>query len=251
MDQIPLPEAPLWGRIDIPCLTDKDYNYEGNAESYPASQGYEDSTYDEWDLVRPKDSQKWAAFVQRWRYFGFIASVFRYPDESWPKRKDLTRLNDKGERVLDTIGLVDIRTKEVQAENVRRKVQDVQAFFSAIENNAIENKFSTNPKVLSSRLESQLLKPIEGKASLYKYLRVTRTNDPLGCLVIHSIWLLHELVNKIIVCSAWYPQNRREIPQRTNDRSRYNPNSDDPCTKRLLNKGGVLLVLPRRKQQFC
>jgi hypothetical protein len=83
----------------------------GDPETYAARQGFEDQTHREWELFLLSPTKKLKAFMQRWRYFGFIACVLRYQDNTWRMLKDLARLTNRHERVLDTSKLADVAQK--------------------------------------------------------------------------------------------------------------------------------------------
>ncbi|KAH5524331.1 hypothetical protein HBI24_056980 [Parastagonospora nodorum] len=196
MDHIPLPKNPTWGRIDIPCITEDDYDG-GNYETYPARQGYVDRTLHEWADFFLAPPVGYDSFMQRWRYFGFVASVLRIPGVSRPKLEDLTRRSPGKELYLDTSRLVDLVKKSIAgfrrspsgAEDFKERLSSAQRFFQTIE-------ASHNVEVV----RTTGLRHFPEKVSLAVALENMPAADPLHLSVKFSIALMHEFLGKFIVC---------------------------------------------------
>jgi len=197
MDHIPLPKNPTWGRTDIPCITKEDYDG-GAYETYPARQGYVDRNLHEWADFFFAPPVGYDSFMQRWRYFGFIASVLRIPGVSLPKLEELTRRGADNELYLDTSSLVGFVKKRIAefrrspsgAEDFKERLSSAQRFFQTIEAS----------HYVGEAVPCTGLRPFSKKVSLGVALANMSTVDPLHLLVKVSIALMHEFLGKFIVC---------------------------------------------------
>lgn len=71
MDHLPTPNQPAIEPIQIPLLEAENYDG-GDFEGYPARQGYDTRSAQEWEAIFQHPSPEFQAFLQRWLYFGTI-----------------------------------------------------------------------------------------------------------------------------------------------------------------------------------
>lgn len=71
MDHLPIPTQPAIEPIQIPLLENENYDG-GDFEGYPARQGYDTRSAQEWEAIFQRPSPEFQAFLQRWLYFGTI-----------------------------------------------------------------------------------------------------------------------------------------------------------------------------------
>ncbi|KAF2829676.1 hypothetical protein CC86DRAFT_464197 [Ophiobolus disseminans] len=244
MDHIPLSANLKWGRLELPCLTEQDYDG-GDHETYPAREGLVDRIYREWDEFSKSSPPGVDSFMQRWRYFGFISTVFQYPDGTRPKLRDLSRLTDENVRVLDTSKLVDIVDQTIlatnpQAFNARMtRCEKAQQFFQQLEGSQIETP--QNWDWTANEKEHEALRE---KVSLGKfYDGGFHGKELLHELIVWSIMLLHDFVNRVLVFAPrHYEENfqqktSKQILLDTSDRTTYFPASQDLCSRQMLKQG--------------
>ena len=241
MDHIPLPKNPTWGRLEIPCLTEQDYDG-GDPRSYPAREGFGDRTHFEWEKLLAKPPQGFVRFMQRWRYFGLIARVFRYPDGTWPTVTDLSRLNADNERVLDTSKLPDIARQTILAGGVAEsqkygslmsRCEFAKRFFLKIEGSQSAKKSQPHLK------DKALLE----KVSLSKYYDTLEGQEVLPEMIAYSVLLLHEFIGSVLDFAPLYlhPSMQHTTLEQalseTGDRTSYQPNSQNACARQMVSAG--------------
>lgn len=71
MDHLPTPNQPAIEPIQIPLLENENYDG-GDFVGYPARQGYDTRSAQEWEATFQHPSPEFQAFLQRWLYFGTI-----------------------------------------------------------------------------------------------------------------------------------------------------------------------------------
>jgi len=74
MDHLPLPQNPM-DLIKVPLLSTIDYDG-GDVGTYPERQGWGSRTVMEWQYLFERPPPEFAAFLQRWLYFGFLETIF-------------------------------------------------------------------------------------------------------------------------------------------------------------------------------
>ena len=118
MQHIPLPHNPTIGYIGVPCLPDQEYDG-GDFETFPARQGYPDSTISEWKTLFDDPTADFVAFLQLWQYFGYIGSIFPFATS-----KILTKVREYGSRVVDTSNLITMVNHHVERTPEGYELQD-------------------------------------------------------------------------------------------------------------------------------
>lgn len=203
MDHIPLTKYQTWGRVDIPCLTEKNYDC-WDYEDLPAQQGYVDRSYLEWLDFLGAPPPGYDGFMQLWRYFGFIATVFRDAQGRRPTLAALSRRGTDGMRYIDTSKLISIVQRSVpgldrdqpKSDRFRQRMKSAQQFFKAMEASQV---LSEPWRKEDNRISSGKENPENEKISLSKALMTLRAVDPLPLSVKYSIMLIHEFVRKVEV----------------------------------------------------
>ncbi|KAI4949131.1 hypothetical protein J4E91_005595 [Alternaria rosae] len=118
MQHVPLPKDPTIGYIEVPCLTDQEYDG-GGLETFPARQGYADRPALEWKMLFDDPTPEFVAFMQFWQYFGSLSSVFGFAAVEL-----FTKVCDDGSRVVDTSNLIAIIDGYVGSTLEGYEVQD-------------------------------------------------------------------------------------------------------------------------------
>jgi hypothetical protein len=195
VNHIPLPRNPALGYLEVPCLTDQEYD-ELDPETFPERQGYQDRTARDWKTMFERPTPKFVAFMQLWRYFGYIRLMFPFAT-----MERLTRVKGNGKRVFDTSNLVATTESNIEGWKVDGELLDNHKLF-----HSIEDVLNTDSKGKDATSQS------EEKISLYHFLTSTPINDPLPHEIVESIWLVHEFVvnvsnnfQKPLVVDRWRP----------------------------------------------
>lgn len=104
MDHLPSPKYPVWDGFKARCLTEDEHDGL-ELETFPARKGFKDRTVSEWCQLFQDRPPSFVAFLQLWRYFGVVGSMFRLKDGTYAKLNDLSTVTPNG-RFIDTSKLM-------------------------------------------------------------------------------------------------------------------------------------------------
>ena len=186
MQHIPLPQNPTIGYIDVPCLTDQEYDG-GDFETFPARQGYPDRTALDWKKLFDGPSEEFVAFLQLWQYFGSLSSVFEFAAV-----KSFTKVCDDGSRVVDTSNLIVMIDDYVEGTPVGYEFKDEDLSHRMVRScrlldylTLVRIPINTTTNT-NGRLGSDLI-------SLYQFMTTFEYRDPFPAEISDSIRLLGDL----------------------------------------------------------
>lgn len=203
MENRPVPRNPLLFSAEVPCYTEEDYDGK-SFDDYPQRAGWGPRPAKQWHILFRNPPSAFLAFLQTWRFFGLIATVFRLEDGSKPRLRDLIRqLKDPTRYVVDMCQFA--RIAESFAKFASRG--DGSFLFGILtrtlwDSFRIESMFVPTPGVCDCLVpESMML-------SLEQYRRICPvTPDPLPSIIIDSI----SLVNSF--CVALMLSGKEKGPQ--------------------------------------
>jgi len=235
MQHIPLPQNPTIGYIEMPCLTDQEYD-RGDLETFPARQGWARRTAVQWKALFENPTEDFIAFMQLWRYFGYIRSILEFAT-----LQSLTSLTADGIRVVDTTDLATRTDNHIRATAGGYESPDADFISRLNRSTRLFRKLKTtvNPKI---SCETWTNESSSETISLYQFMITFKFTEPLSYEIINSIWLLHDFVTAIrenfppaLVSQQW-PNSAG------NDRNNceYLPamyNSGEIHQRRMLNSG--------------
>ena len=196
MQHIPLLQNPTIGYIEVPCLTNQEYDG-GDLETFPARQGYGDRTALEWNKLFEDPSAEFVAFLQLWQYFGYISTVLRFATLA-----NLTKVTTDGRRVVDTSSLIALTEEhigstpegyELEDEGVVPSMRPFPEVFDELDWDPDRNVSLNIPmnEREDRRLEVEVI-------SLYTFMSTFEFHDPLPLEILDSIRLLRDFV--FVVC---------------------------------------------------
>ena len=191
MQHIPLPHNPTIGYIEVPCLTEQEYDG-GDLEMFPARQGYGDRTALEWKNLFDNPTPEFVAFMQLWQYFGSLSWVFGVAAVEL-----FTKVCNGGSRVVDTSNLIAMIDDYVESTPEGYEIQDGDLKDRIDRSNTLMGVLLlkgvisiTTTTNTNGRLGSDVI-------SLYKFMTTFDYRNPLPVEILDSLWLLRDLLNVV------------------------------------------------------